>query len=321
MQVVRRLGVDHQVDAGDLVLLLDPEAHRPVDHPGDAAPRPRTRRRARRAAAEQPACRAGRPRRRRAARRPPVGAAAVASRPMPIVPTRPPTRCTPTTSSESSYPKRYFRPTASAQTTPATTPDHQRAERGHRRRTHGVIATSPATTPEAAPSEVACPSRSRSSAASRASRLQPAQQRGHEDDGRGVVGAERRAGVEAEPAEPQQAGAEHDQGQVVRPHRVAAEADPAAEHQRQRERRGAGADLDRRPAGEVDGADLVGQPAADVARRGRSRRPSARPARRPARVQTATKTSQAPNRARSAIAPETSAPVITRTALEDRERG
>ena len=42
-----------------------------------------------------------------------------------------------------------------------------------------------------------------------------------------VVVAERGAGVEAEPAEPQQTGAEHDQRQAVRPHRVPLEADRA----------------------------------------------------------------------------------------------
>src|SRR3954449_5594900 len=37
VQVVRRLGVDDQVDAADLVLLVDPEADGPVDHPPDDA--------------------------------------------------------------------------------------------------------------------------------------------------------------------------------------------------------------------------------------------------------------------------------------------
>ena len=40
------------------------------------------------------------------------------------------------------------------------------------------------------------------------------------------------------------------------------EADPLAEHQRQRQARGTGVDVDRRTAGEVDAPQLVGDPAA-----------------------------------------------------------
>ena len=99
--------------------------------------------------------------------------------------------------------------------------------------------------PEAAPSEVALPCGAAPSAsqASIAARWR----RGVQDVGLGheltsaraaVVGAERdRADVEAVPAEPQQAGADHRQRQVVRPHRVLAEADPAADDQRERQRR------------------------------------------------------------------------------------
>ena len=80
---------------------------------------------------------------------------------MSTVPTTPPTRCTPTTSSESSYPSLYFRLTAQAQTPPAmrpmaTAPSMSTAPAA------GVIATRPATMPDAAPSEVALPCRSRS---------------------------------------------------------------------------------------------------------------------------------------------------------------
>jgi hypothetical protein len=87
-----------------------------------------------------------------------------------------------------------------------------------------------------------------------------------EDVGGGLVGTERGAGVEPEPAHPQQARAEHHQGQVVRPHRVHPEADPAAEHERQREPGGAGADLHRGTAGEVDQMQPVDQPAAGMTR-------------------------------------------------------
>src|SRR3954449_5603596 len=78
----------------------------------------------------------------------------------------PPTRWTPTTSSESSKPSRYFIPTAKAQTTPATRPSRI-ADHGTRNAQAGVMATRPATAPEAKPSVVACPSRSRST------RIQP----------------------------------------------------------------------------------------------------------------------------------------------------
>jgi hypothetical protein len=42
--------------------------------------------------------------------------------------------------------------------------------------------------------------------------------------------SERRAGIEAEPPEPQQAGAEHDIGQIVRTHRILAESDALPQH-------------------------------------------------------------------------------------------
>ena len=73
----------------------------------------------------------------------------------------PPTRWTPTTSRESSYPKRYFRPTAQLEIAPATAP-MMSAPTGESEPQDGVIATSPATSPEAAPNEVRCPSRKRS---------------------------------------------------------------------------------------------------------------------------------------------------------------
>src|SRR6185369_8510247 len=70
----------------------------------------------------------------------------------------PPTRCTPTTSSESSKPSLYFSPTARAHSTPATTPITS-APTTLTDEQDGVMATRPATMPDAAPSEVACPSR------------------------------------------------------------------------------------------------------------------------------------------------------------------
>ena len=80
------------------------------------------------------------------------------------------------------------------------------------------------------------------------------------DRGQPVRG-ERAAGVEAEPAEPEQAGAEHGHRQVVRLHRLLAEADALAEHERGDQRRDAGGDVHDRAAGEVERAQLV-EPAA-----------------------------------------------------------
>src|SRR5260370_33009713 len=77
------------------------------------------------------------------------------------VPVRPPIICTPTTSSASSKPSLNFRPTASAQiapprnpttSSPTTLTDEQ----------DGVMATSPATIPDAAPRVVGLRSRIRS---------------------------------------------------------------------------------------------------------------------------------------------------------------
>ena len=183
--------------------------------------------------------------------------------PISTVPTMPPTRWTPTTSSESSRPNLYFRPTA-------------QAHRPHRRRRRraiaptmltapqaGVIATRPATMPEAAPSEVALPCRIRSisSQASIAAmvatvvfmKVTPVSVMNCAVSvGVAVAGGEDdRADVEAVPAEPQQAGADHRQRQVVRLHRVAAEADPPADDQRQHAAGDTGVDVHDRAAGVV----------------------------------------------------------------------
>src|SRR5262245_9974765 len=79
--------------------------------------------------------------------------AAVANRPIHSEPIHPPTKCTPTTSSESSKPSLYFRLTARAQTAPATRPSRAAAQ-GAMYAHAGVIATRPATAPEEAPTRV-----------------------------------------------------------------------------------------------------------------------------------------------------------------------
>src|SRR2546430_2417882 len=82
----------------------------------------------------------------------------VAKKPIDSEPIQPPTKWTPTTSSESSNLKRYFRLTARAQTAPATRPRITDA-RGLMKPQDGVIATRPATAPEEAPTMVGFPSR------------------------------------------------------------------------------------------------------------------------------------------------------------------
>src|SRR6266498_3925162 len=85
-------------------------------------------------------------------------AVVVQKKPTSTVPTQPQTRCTPTTSSESSNPNRYFRLTASAQTAPAIRPIAT-PPRAFTNAQAGVMATRPATAPDAAPTVVGLPSR------------------------------------------------------------------------------------------------------------------------------------------------------------------
>src|SRR5690348_2764659 len=82
----------------------------------------------------------------------------LANRPIHSEPIHPPTKWTPTTSSESSKPNRYLRLTASAQTAPATRPSSVAAH-GVMKPQAGVMATRPATAPEEEPTIVGFPSR------------------------------------------------------------------------------------------------------------------------------------------------------------------
>ena len=68
-------------------------------------------------------------------------------------PHNPPTKCTPTTSSESSKLNRYLRPTASAHKIPAIKPITTAAQ-GATNAHAGVMATKPATAPDATPNDV-----------------------------------------------------------------------------------------------------------------------------------------------------------------------
>ena len=97
----------------------------------------------------------------------------------------------------------------------------------------------------------------------------PAQQRGRggalrvDERHRGDrIGGQLRTGVEPEPAEPQQAGAEGHHRHVVRPEAVLRPADPLTEYQCQRQRRGTRVDVHRGTAGEVQRVQLGGDEAA-----------------------------------------------------------
>ena len=77
-----------------------------------------------------------------------------------------------------------------------------------------------------------------------------------------AVGRERRAGVEPEPAEPEDAGADHHQRHGVRRVALLRPALALAEHQHRGQRGDAGVDVDRGAAGEVERAALA-EPAAE----------------------------------------------------------
>ena len=74
-----------------------------------------------------------------------------------------------------------------------------------------------------------------------------------------AVRLERRTGVEAEPADPQQAGTDHGQRQRVRRHCFLQMADPGAGEEHSDQARDARVDVDHGPAGEVDRAEFEQQ--------------------------------------------------------------
>ena len=147
------------------------------------------------------------------------------------------------------------------------------AEVGVTKPAAGVIATRPATAPAAAPSTLGWPlcAQAHGHPGQRAHRSRRVGR--HEGVARQAVRGQRAARVEAEPAEPEQARAQHRHRQVVRLHLLLAQADPVAEHRRRDQRRDAGGDVHDGAAREVERAELA-QPAA------RRPRPSARADRR-----------------------------------------
>ena len=75
-------------------------------------------------------------------------------------------------------------------------------------------------------------------------------------------GGHGRTGVEAEPADPQQRGADHAVDQVVRRHVLRAEPGALAEHKSADEARDAGVDMHDRATGEVEHAEAAEEAAA-----------------------------------------------------------
>ena len=71
-----------------------------------------------------------------------------------------------------------------------------------------------------------------------------------------TVGRKGRTAIEAEPPEPEDAGTEHDEGQVVGWHGLVGPAGTLAEDHDEGERRNTGIDVNRRAAGEVDGGGV-----------------------------------------------------------------
>lgn len=88
----------------------------------------------------------------------------------------------------------------------------------------GVIATRPATTPEAAPNVVGRPSRMALDGDPAQHAEASCDQGVEEDDGRLSIRGERRTRVETEPSEPQQSHTEQNERQVVR--RIASDLNP-----------------------------------------------------------------------------------------------
>ena len=169
-------------------------------------------------------------------------------------------------------PNLNFSPTAQAQSMPAMAPMAM-APVMPTAPHDGVIATRPATMPEAAPSDVDLPCRIRSISSQPSMAAQvaivvlrkvtPVSDMNCAVSSSTTVGLDedQRADVEAVPAEPQQAGADHGEGQVVRLHRLPAEADPLADDQREHEPGDTGVDVHDRPAGVVLRREVLGDEA------------------------------------------------------------
>ena len=176
--------------------------------------------------------------------------------PVSRAPTMPPTPWMPNTSSESSAPSIFFRPvTPQRQAKPATKPMTIAPIRPTLPQA-GVIATRPATAPDAAPSIEGLPLNIASPMHQASTAADGGREGVDEGQHRRVARFQRRAGVEAEPADPQQRGADHGQRQRVRGERLAAVADALADHVGADQAGDRGVDVHDRAAGEVERAHL-----------------------------------------------------------------
>ena len=118
----------------------------------------------------------------------------------------------------------------------------------------GVMATRPATAPDAAPSSDGLPLVDPFHQRPRHHRRGRGQEGVDEGDRGDAAGFQRRAGVEAEPADPQDRRADHGQGQVVRLDRLAPVADALADHVRADQAGDRGIDVHDGAAGEIQRA-------------------------------------------------------------------
>ena len=199
--------------------------------------------------------------------------------------------------------------TASAQIEPASRPSRI-ADHGTMNAQAGVMATRPATAPDAAPTVVGWPSRIFSTSSQPRTPAAVATWVLVKASAAVWLAARAEPGVEPEPAEPQQARTEQDGRHVVRPERGLGPAVASSEDDRQGQASSTGVDVDRSTSCEV----LNTQPRepAFAGRRDvhRSRRPSARRGSTRCVTQNVTKMPQLRNFARSAMAPEISAGVM-----------
>ena len=117
-----------------------------------------------------------------------------------------------------------------------------------------MTATRPATAPEQMPSSEGLPLTIHSASSQESAAAGGRDHGVDEGQRRDAVGFEVRSGVEAEPADPQQRGADHGHGQRVRSHQLLAVADALADDQRADQTGDAGIDVHHRAAGEVERA-------------------------------------------------------------------
>ena len=149
--------------------------------------------------------------------------------------------------------------TAQKQNTPAPRPMRIDAA-GVTKPAAGVIATRPATAPAAAPSTVGVPVCSQLTVIQVSAAMAAAMLVTTKAEAARPLAPRALTGIEAEPAEPEQAGAEDGHRQVVRLDRRLDQPGAAAEDQRGDQGRDAAREMDDGAAGEVERAE-VEQPA------------------------------------------------------------